>query len=98
MADCACGYTINKTAENAYAIFTNMLESDFLHTYEFDTETAYGMGWIPQNYAQTNNSGPYGLAKMIETSPSTPLGACGTGAERAFEGEILVFSSGSGAK
>lgn len=72
-ADCACGYTVNKTVEPDYAIFTDMIETDFLHTYDFAYDTAHSIGWIPQTYNQTNISAPYGQAKMADNVVTNPL-------------------------
>lgn len=31
------------------------------------------MGWLPQNYIQSNTSGPYGMAKMLSNIRTNPL-------------------------
>lgn len=72
-ADCACGYTVNKSVEPHHAIFTESFESDFLHTYVFTPNTAKSMGWLPQNYIQSNTSGPYGMAKMLSNIIANPI-------------------------
>lgn len=73
LADCACGYTINRTHDPDHAIFTDLLESDFLHTYEFSSLVARDMGWLMQEYNQTNSSGPFGMAKRAENVAVNPI-------------------------
>lgn len=73
LADCACGYTVNKTHEPDSATFTDLLESDFLHTYDFSPSTARDMGWVVQEYNQTNSSGPFGMAKRAENVIVNPI-------------------------
>lgn len=67
-AKCACGYTVNSTASADYALFTDLLETDFLHLQSVAFNSTYNSGWIPQNYntSSTTANGPYGMAK--ETS------------------------------
>lgn len=72
-ADCACGYTVNKTHEPYSAIFTDLLETDFLHTYDFSCPAAADMGWVPQTYNQTNATGPFGMAKSGGNVVANPL-------------------------
>lgn len=72
-ADCACGYTVNKTSDDVYTVFTDMIETDFLHTYDFENNTAHSIGWMPQTYNQSDSSGPFGMAKMADNVVTNPL-------------------------
>jgi hypothetical protein len=64
-SNCACGYTVNKTDSNHYALFTDLLETDFLHIQDVTFNSSYDIGWIPQDYNTTavQDNGPYGMAK-----------------------------------
>ncbi|KAF1355767.1 concanavalin A-like lectin/glucanase [Lizonia empirigonia] len=46
-AACECGYSLNSTTDSEYAVFTELLENDFLHM-KTDNITKYG--WRPQVY------------------------------------------------
>ena len=64
-AKCACGYTVNSTGDADYALFTDLLETDFLHIQDIAYNDTYSTGWIPQIYNTTahEDQGPYGMAK-----------------------------------
>lgn len=66
-AECACGYTVNKTDSDQYALFTDLLETDFLHTRDVAFNGSHDIGWIPQSYNTTakQDNGPYGMAKEL---------------------------------
>ncbi|XPS70113.1 hypothetical protein M3J07_002348 [Ascochyta lentis] len=46
-AACECGYSLNQTTDSEYAVFTELLENDFLH---MDTDNITDYGWRPQVY------------------------------------------------
>ncbi|KAJ4334570.1 hypothetical protein N0V95_009134 [Ascochyta clinopodiicola] len=46
-AACECGYSLNQTTDSEYAVFTELLENDFLH---MDTKNITEYGWRPQVY------------------------------------------------
>lgn len=68
LACCECGYTVNTTNSEYFGLFTDMVETDFLHA----TNVTYGgigsTGWIPQIYNMTANQsrGEYGRANLLE--------------------------------
>lgn len=45
-ADCECGYSVNSTTDPSYAVFTDLLETDFLHLQTVTEDT----DWVPQTY------------------------------------------------
>jgi hypothetical protein len=70
-AQCECGYSINLTSDPRYAVFTDLMENDFLHTKTDNTTEA---GWRVQEYnvSAEDARGPYGkhfMVKNIETNP-----------------------------
>ena len=64
-AECDCGYTVNGTDHNNYALFTDLLETDFLHVRDVTFNNSYSIGWEPQNYNTSTiiDEGPLGMAK-----------------------------------
>ena len=52
-AGCECGYTVNRTDSENYAVFTELFESDFLHMGDTAFKDASSSGWIPQTYNQS---------------------------------------------
>lgn len=68
-ASCDCGYTVNATSDDSYAVFTELLETDFLHLQEdaFDWDKRNATGWSYQVYNMTAQDarGPYG--KTVES-------------------------------
>jgi len=68
-AHCECGYAVNKTTDNQFAVFTDYFESDLLHDF---TETSDGgipgtpAAWDPQNYnaPARNVRGRYGMSRQ----------------------------------
>jgi hypothetical protein len=77
-AACECGYSLNKTSDGQYAVFTELVENDFLHT----SASALDMkkfGWQPQVYdvAQKSARGPYGKNFALENIITNPLKTSG---------------------
>ena len=60
-AECACGYSTGSA--NGYALFTDLLETDFLHVKDITYNDTHDIGWIPQDYNTSATDGPYGMAK-----------------------------------
>ncbi len=61
LADCECGYSI--TADDEKSVFTDLLESDFVHLDIMDPSNEYGKyGWAAQVFNMTTEAarGPYG--------------------------------------
>ncbi|KAF2873472.1 concanavalin A-like lectin/glucanase domain-containing protein [Massariosphaeria phaeospora] len=58
-AACECGYSLNKTTDADHAVFTDLMENDFLHT-SLDNVTE--AGWRPQQYNMSSEAsrGPFG--------------------------------------
>ena len=52
-AGCECGYTVNRTDSEKYAVFTELFESDFLHMDDAAFKDVFSSGWIPQTYNQS---------------------------------------------
>lgn len=72
-AACECGYSVNTTSDPAYAVFTDLLESDFLHT---KTDNITMAGWKAQEYNMSAKAsrGPFGkkfVVGNVETNPLT---------------------------
>jgi len=71
-AACECGYSVNSTTDPSYAVFTELVENDFLHTSVSDLHT---VGWAPQVYNVTaqNARGPFGKSMELENVVTNPL-------------------------
>lgn len=71
-AACECGYSLNKTSDESYAVFTELQENDFLHT---STKTLTDYGWKPQVYNVTskNARGPFGKNMELRNVITNPL-------------------------
>ena len=56
--DCSCGYLINASSSRPHALFTDILETDFLHIYNMTDNPC----WQPQTYnvAVAADQGYYG--------------------------------------
>lgn len=67
---CACGYTVNATTSTTYAIFTELLETDFTHLSDIRSNDC----WVPQQYNQTASKarGKYGKAATLQNVISNP--------------------------
>ncbi|KAG4216923.1 hypothetical protein PC116_g34596, partial [Phytophthora cactorum] len=53
LADCECGYSIITPSDDKRYVFTDILESDFVHLDITDTDKAKGyggFGWTPQEF------------------------------------------------
>ncbi|KAI0603495.1 glycoside hydrolase family 16 protein [Biscogniauxia sp. FL1348] len=65
LADCECGYSITTGSDNTQHLFTDLLESDFIHLDVTDSTNEYGQyGWAPQvyNVSAAAARGTYGQA------------------------------------
>lgn len=69
-AYCECGYSVNKTSATSFQVFTDILETDFLHS-----SNLTGAGWLPQQYNVTQKAarGPYGKQFMVSNVLANPL-------------------------
>ena len=65
-AKCGCGYTVNATDQSQYAVFTELMETDFLHVKDVTYNKDHNTGWMPHNYNQPAGQAgaPYGMAKQ----------------------------------
>lgn len=66
-ATCECGYSVNKTTDPEYAVWTDLLETDFLHIDELKD-----VGWLPQVYNSTSSSEQSAYGKMAARSNVLP--------------------------
>jgi hypothetical protein len=71
-AACECGYSVNSTSDPSYAVFTELVENDFLHTKTDDFST---VGWRPQEYNVSSKEarGPFGKSMELRNILSNPL-------------------------
>lgn len=71
-AACECGYSLNKTSDASHAVFTELLENDFLHT---STDDYSEIGWHSQVYNVTsqNARGPFGKSMELRNIVTNPL-------------------------
>ncbi|ORY19563.1 concanavalin A-like lectin/glucanase domain-containing protein [Clohesyomyces aquaticus] len=71
-AYCECGYSVNSTNEADFAVYTDILENDFLHTY---TTNFSSVGWRPQEYnvSKEDARGAYGKQFLPENVQGNPL-------------------------
>lgn len=67
--DCGCGYTVNATGSENFAVFTEVVETDFLHVADIESD------WVAQAYNVTPDDarGPYGKAAQAENVESNPV-------------------------
>ena len=95
---CDCGYLVNTTAINSTStaqptIFSNILETDFLHLSSL-TDT---QGWVPQNYTVDSAlaRGPYGknasLGNVITNTLQSPYDWAGTGAADSDDAGLQLY-------
>jgi len=68
LAACECGYSVNSTGSSSYAVFTELVEADFLHLSQVGT--AYG--WQPQAYNVTAEDARGTFGKMAEVGNVIP--------------------------
>jgi len=71
-AACECGYSVNSTSDSNYAVFTELMENDFLHT---STDDLKEVGWQPQEYnvTSTNARGPFGKSMELTNIVTNPF-------------------------
>lgn len=71
-AACECGYSLNKTSDASYAVFTELMENDFLHA---STTNFTSLGWQPQIYNVTAKAarGPFGKDMELTNIVTNPL-------------------------
>lgn len=80
-AACDCGYTLNSTTDPdaSYALFTELLETDFLHLYtlpdSISESPSHAVGWAPQAYNVSPSAarGPFGKSAEVENVVVNPL-------------------------
>lgn len=80
---CTCGYTLNSsiltTSNGTYALYTDLLETDFLHLYSIPTSIddppSQAVGWTPQAYNVSPSAarGPYGKSAEVGNVVLNPL-------------------------
>ncbi|KAI1267242.1 glycoside hydrolase, family 16 [Xylariaceae sp. FL1019] len=66
IGDCECGYSIYQDAKGAPLIFTDLMETDFVHV---DITTGGGgRAWSPQGYNRSSGAarGPYGESYAVD--------------------------------
>ncbi|KAH8725857.1 concanavalin A-like lectin/glucanase domain-containing protein [Phaeosphaeriaceae sp. PMI808] len=73
-AACECGYSLNKTSDASHAVFTELLENDFLHT-SSEAINLPSSGWRPQVYNVTSKTarGPFGKKFDLDNIVTNPL-------------------------
>jgi hypothetical protein len=69
-AYCECGYSVNRTSDASFEVFTDLFENDFLHAANPTDER-----WTPQQYNVTPKlaRGPYGKEFRLANVVSNPL-------------------------
>ncbi|SMQ54522.1 unnamed protein product [Zymoseptoria tritici ST99CH_3D7] len=73
LQDCSCGYMVNTTDQEYYAVFTEIFETDFLHVGNLKKDT--GNSWLPQSYDHSPEAshGPCGKAAGVENVNTNPI-------------------------
>ncbi|KAF2848148.1 glycoside hydrolase family 16 protein [Plenodomus tracheiphilus IPT5] len=71
-AACECGYSLNKTSDADYSVFTELQENDFLHV---NTKDFSEVGWAPQvyNVSSANARGPFGKDMELTNIIANPF-------------------------
>lgn len=74
---CECGFSVNTTSTNHYGLFTNIVETDFLHATNVTYSGVGSTGWMPQVYNVTaeQSRGEYGRLNNLSTIVTSPLSA-----------------------
>ncbi|KKY27042.1 putative galactosyl transferase [Diplodia seriata] len=80
-AKCECGYSVNKTSDESHMVWTDMMETDFLHIDDLSNRTdslGHGMnniGWVPQAYnvSAEDARGQRGKMAQVENVVANPL-------------------------
>jgi hypothetical protein len=67
---CECGYSLNATTSPTHAVFTDLLETDFLHLSSLHHLAS--AGWRPQAYNVTPGTARGPLGKVFEASNVVP--------------------------
>ncbi|KAI8966207.1 glycoside hydrolase family 16 protein [Daldinia sp. FL1419] len=100
LADCECGYSIITPSDDKRYVFTDILESDFIHLDIADRTQEYGdYGWIPQEFDMSSAvaRGPYGESFTSENVISNNIADeqifSGPGAKGGDAGLKLVVGS-----
>ncbi|KAF3932874.1 Beta-glucanase [Dactylella cylindrospora] len=96
VASCECGYSVNKTSDPEHAVFTELLESDFLKYRKYGGDM--GGDWVPQvwNLDPQRALGPYGRATTTETiipNWAVDIETNATGINGGLAGLYLVVGS-----
>ncbi|KAI1457078.1 glycoside hydrolase family 16 protein [Annulohypoxylon moriforme] len=84
LADCECGYSIITSSDNKRYLFTDILESDFVHLDITDGSQKYGeYGWARQDFNMSSEvaRGPYGESYTPQNVISNNIAN-----EQVFEG------------
>lgn len=73
-AACECGYSLNSTNDAQHAVFTELLENDFLHSSSASIDLSH-YGWRPQVYNMSANDsrGPYGKHFGLDNVVTNPF-------------------------
>ncbi|KAI1805773.1 glycoside hydrolase family 16 protein [Daldinia bambusicola] len=102
LADCECGYSITTPSDDRQYVFTDLLESDFVHLDIMGgaRARAYGeYGWTPQEFNMSSEvaRGPYGqafgLQNVISNNIADEQVFNGTGPRGGDAGLKLVVGS-----
>lgn len=77
-AACECGYSLNKTSDAEHAVFTELIENDFLHT-SAEALDMKKQGMQPQVYDVNSKDarGPYGKNFALNNIVTNPLKSSG---------------------
>ncbi|KAI9698659.1 MAG: hypothetical protein M1836_003769 [Candelina mexicana] len=70
-ADCECGYSVNATTSPHYSLFTDLIESDFLHIDNIKADTDWQLQ--AYNVSAADSRGPYGKLAEVDNVVSNPL-------------------------
>ncbi|KAM0722164.1 hypothetical protein Q7P37_001605 [Cladosporium fusiforme] len=75
LANCECGFSINRTNSEYFGLFTDMLETDFLHASNVTYTSIGKTGWLPQVYntSAEDSRGDYGTSKQLGNIVANPL-------------------------
>ncbi|KAF3914806.1 hypothetical protein ABW20_dc0102592 [Dactylellina cionopaga] len=81
---CECGYSVNSTSDPEYAVFTDLLESDFTRIKNFEDD----FDWRPQVWQLDPAAalGPYGRAVRLQTIIPNPAVNISTNATGIYGG------------
>ncbi|KAF2826000.1 concanavalin A-like lectin/glucanase [Ophiobolus disseminans] len=87
-AACECGYSLNKTSDASHAVFTELLENDFLHTDAQSLELK-NHGWQPQvyNVDKATARGSFGKGFELENIVTNPLKTSGWSGDAEHGGD-----------